>query len=443
MKTLHLVRWAVGICLGSLLVGGATAQNPPVTLRVGLYQNPPEIFTDETGQPAGIFVDILAAIAEAEHWTLDYVPGSWAENLDRVATGEIDLMPGVAITAERAERYAFHAEPVLSDWFQIYAPPDATIRSLLDLDGRRVATVSHSLQEEAFTTLANGFGLHTTLVPAKDFAAAFDMVLNGQADAVVASRFAGSYLQRTKRLADTAVIFNPSRSFFVAPPTVNPLILRIIDQHLVRMKQDPDSVYHHALRHWATEDVHTRIPRWLPATGAALAVLLLLVLAWNAALNRQVARRTAQLELQNEESRLLASRVKAGEARMRFHAQLLDSVRESVVASDLEGRITFWSRGAERLYGYSAVEVMGKPYRDFAGPIQPPPEEDFRRELIARGCWQGEHQQKNRRGETFWTSTFVSLVRDEDGRHAGYIGLDLPLTEKQAEHLQNQSRCRD
>ena len=92
--------------------------------------------------------------------------------------------------------------------------------------------------------------------------------------------------------------------------------------------------------------MHTRIPRWLPATGAALAVLLLLVLVWNAALNRQVARRTAQLELQNEESRLLASRVKAGEARMRFHAQLLDSVRESVVASDLEGRITSWSRGA-------------------------------------------------------------------------------------------------
>lgn len=440
MKTLHLVRWVLGACLGVGLVVGVTAQTPPVTLRVGLYQNPPEIFVDEAGQPAGIFADILAAIAEAEHWTLDYVPGSWVENLDRVATGEIDLMPGVSLTAERAERYAFHAAPVLSDWFQIYARPGTTIRSLLDLDGRRVATVRHSLQEEAFTTLANGFGLQTTLVPATDFATAFDAVLNGQADAVVASRFAGSFWQRTKRLADTAVIFNPIGSFFAAPTTVNPQILHTIDRHLTQMKQDQDSVYHHALRHWVTEDVHLRIPRWLPATGAALALLLLLVLAWNAALNRQVARRTAELELQNEESHLLASRVKAGEARTRFHAQLLDSVREAVVASDLEGRITYWGRGAERLYGYSAVEVMGKPYRDFAGPVQPPPADDFRRELLANGCWQGEHLQKNRRNETFRTSTFVSLVRDEEGRPAGYIGLDLPLP---AEHRQHLSRCRD
>ena len=86
---------------------------------------------------------------------------------------------------------------------------------------------------------------------------------------------------------------------------------------------------------------------------------------------------------------------------IRLHAQLLDNVRESIVASDLQGRILYWSKGAEQLYGYKAAEVLGKPYRDFAGAIEPPDEEAFRREIIARKHWHGEHVQRRREGTLF------------------------------------------
>ena len=38
------------------------------TVRVGLYQAQPTIFTDQSGKPAGVFVDILKHIAQSEGW---------------------------------------------------------------------------------------------------------------------------------------------------------------------------------------------------------------------------------------------------------------------------------------------------------------------------------------------------------------------------------------
>lgn len=121
---------------------------------------------------------------------------------------------------------------------------------------------------------------------------------------------------------------------------------------------------------------------------------------------------------------------KQGEDRLRFQAQMLDSVRESVVASDLEGRILYWGRGAEALYGYTAAEVLNRPYRDFAGAIEPPDETAFRRRILAQGSWRGEHLQKRKNGETFWTSTLISVVDDEHGQPAGFIGIDQDITER-------------
>ncbi|NCP02596.1 MAG: transporter substrate-binding domain-containing protein, partial [Deltaproteobacteria bacterium] len=51
------------------------------------------------GRPAGIFVDLLEEIAARQGWQINYVDGSWAQGLDRLRRGELDLMPDVAKTA--------------------------------------------------------------------------------------------------------------------------------------------------------------------------------------------------------------------------------------------------------------------------------------------------------------------------------------------------------
>ncbi|GEM_PF-744365 len=116
-------------------------------VRVGIYQNSPKISMSDSGHPEGIFVDIIEAIADKEGWSLKYVPGTRSQCLDRLKEGTIDLMPDVAYTKERAEIYAFHDEPVLSDWFQIYARRGSGIHSLLDLTGKKLAVLEKKVAE--------------------------------------------------------------------------------------------------------------------------------------------------------------------------------------------------------------------------------------------------------------------------------------------------------
>ena len=550
------------LALCGLWAAMAMAADAGPALRVGVYQNRPKVGWSEAGKPEGIFVDLIEAIAAEEDWRLEYVPGTWSEGLDRLATAEIDLMPDVAFDEERQGRFTFHSEPVLSSWFQIYARRDSGIRSIVDLDGKRIALLENSIQQSAFARLVKDFDLETPLLAFADYDAAFAAVTAGQADAVIANRFYSTAHLREAPIEDTGIIFHPTRLFFAAPRTGNPAVLDAIDRHLRRMKQDHGSVYYRSFERWTAEDVRFELPTWLKPAAAAALALLLLILAWSCALKRRVAARTRELEEQNDENLRMYRRAreseerfrsfvenandivfslspesrftyvspnwtellghgvrevvgkslgdfvhpddlpacaaalerarsghkqsgieyrirhrdgtwrwhvlngsyvrdvgnqvpaflgiardhterKRTEERLRLHAQLLDSVRESVTATDLEGRILYWSRGAEQMYGYSAAEVMGKPYRDFAGTVAPPDEESFRQELVAKGSWQGEHVQKNRAGQSFWTSTVVSLVADEHGKPAGFVGIDRDITErKQAETQQRESQAR-
>ena len=147
-----------------LYSGASSAQAEDRMVRVGVYENPPKIFTAPSGKPAGIFIDILESIAAQEGWTLQYVSGTWAEGLARLEQGQIDIMPDVAYTTERGERFSFHKSQVLSSWFQAYARQGSGIQSILDLNGKRVAILEKSVQEEAFTRFSRGFGLNIELV---------------------------------------------------------------------------------------------------------------------------------------------------------------------------------------------------------------------------------------------------------------------------------------
>jgi ABC-type amino acid transport substrate-binding protein len=108
-------------------------------INVGLYENAPKIYTGLDGRPAGLFIELLDAMAKIEGWQLRYVPCQWAECLRSLEAGELDLMPDVAFSAERALRYDFHSVSVANSWSQVYSHPARKVMTLADLDGKRVA----------------------------------------------------------------------------------------------------------------------------------------------------------------------------------------------------------------------------------------------------------------------------------------------------------------
>lgn len=292
---------AVLLLVLAAVLAFATARAEERIVRVGVYENAPKVFTSEAGRPAGIFIDIIESIAADEGWKLKYVSGTWAEGLERLAAREIDLMPDVAYTAARDRLFSFHKIQVLSSWFQAYARRGSGLQSLLDLNGKRIAILEQSVQQEAFIRFSRGFGLRFSLLPVSDYQTMFEMVARGDADAAVTNQFYGATHAKKYGLVDTAVVFEPSALFFAAPKNDPGRLLGAIDRRLADLKKDPQSAYYESLKHWTSEEVAFQIPVWLQVLAFALGVVLLLSLGGSILLKHQVNVRTMELKKINEE----------------------------------------------------------------------------------------------------------------------------------------------
>ncbi len=71
-------------------------------IRVGVYDNLPMVSFDRGGRGTGLFPELLEHIAPQEGWTLEYVAGTWAECLERLDRGKLDVLVSIAYTDERA-----------------------------------------------------------------------------------------------------------------------------------------------------------------------------------------------------------------------------------------------------------------------------------------------------------------------------------------------------
>jgi len=271
------------------------------TVVVGIYENSPKVFIDENGEPAGIFVDIIQEIASEEGWELEYMPGSWSEGLERLESGEIDLMPDVAYSITRDDIFDFHSEPVLSDWFHVYARKGSGIRSVIDLQNKRIAVLERSVQQESFMLLADEFGLQTEMVPMPDYGSIFQVVADGEVDAAITNRFYGIAHADEYRLEDTAVIFNPTELFFASAQGANAELLEAIDRNLIVMKQNPGSVYYTSLQKWTSDEYSFQFAGWVRNTIFILGGVLVFSLMGSYLLKKQVNSRTTELLKINRE----------------------------------------------------------------------------------------------------------------------------------------------
>jgi PAS domain S-box-containing protein len=133
--------------------------------------------------------------------------------------------------------------------------------------------------------------------------------------------------------------------------------------------------------------------------------------------------RAAQLE---QEVQIELAERKQAEQHIRFQASLLDAVEQAVIAADLDGRITYWNRYAEILYGWDVEEVVGKSIFD----ILPAP--IFRaqaRDILLRS---GEFLARHRSGRLFPAMLTNSPLYDATGEMIGIVGISVDISDRKA-----------
>ncbi|HUP45058.1 MAG TPA: PAS domain S-box protein [Thermoanaerobaculia bacterium] len=127
---------------------------------------------------------------------------------------------------------------------------------------------------------------------------------------------------------------------------------------------------------------------------------------------------------------------RAAAEQIHFQGRLLDSVREAVVATDTQGRITFWNRFAEELYGWKREEVVGRNFLELVPAAASTEEAAAIFEAMRRGeSWSGELVEQTRSGREFSALVTNSPIFDAEGRPIGIIGVSQDITEIRAARL--------
>jgi signal transduction histidine kinase len=284
-----------------LLQNNAFAQDNGTTIRVGIFQNQPIVFIDDNGVPKGLYIDLLREIAGEEGWDIQYMPGTWAECLERLRSTEIDLMTSIAYLDEREVYMDFSHENVLTMWGQVYVHQDSDIQDILDLQGETVAILNGGINGINFMDMASKFDIQCEFTVAGTYTEVAELVASGSVAAGVINNVHGYEEEKQYAIKRSPIIFNPFSLLFVVPEGKNRHLLETIDSYLAKWKSDPESPYYSITAKWFGQKEKEVLPDWVFRALLVGVGIALFVTVWVFILRRQVKIRTKELAGSREE----------------------------------------------------------------------------------------------------------------------------------------------
>jgi PAS domain S-box-containing protein len=138
--------------------------------------------------------------------------------------------------------------------------------------------------------------------------------------------------------------------------------------------------------------------------------------------------------LETEEGTLAMSAIrditdrKLIEETLHKQVQILDLASDAILIRDGEDRITFWNQGAQRLYGWSKEEALGRVSHTMLKTQFPQSPTDVRLQLLETGHWEGELVHTRRDGALMMVASRQTLQRDDAQRQVSVIEMNYDIT---------------
>lgn len=113
------------------------------------------------------------------------------------------------------------------------------------------------------------------------------------------------------------------------------------------------------------------------------------------------------------------------EEQLTYYALLLENMQDAVIGTDPDFRITAWNQGAERLYGWSAAEVLGYTARDVIGTMLSEEQRAYSiHELRTTGRLRNEMVTYHRTGSPIQTDSIVTTLYGDAQQIIGYVAIN-------------------
>ena len=168
------------------------------------------------------------------------------------------------------------------------------------------------------------------------------------------------------------------------------------------------------------QQVETELPL-KPRKGGQIPALLVSTPITSTARNGAMLYQTAVMDLRES---------KAREQELAEQARLLNLSNDAIVVRDVGDRITYWNRGAEKLYGYTQDEALGKATHDLLQTRHLEPLRKIYKKLHRDNRWEGELVHTRRDGTRITVFSRWALCRDAQGNRASILETNSDITER-------------
>ncbi len=330
---------------------------------VGTYQNEPYVMTSPGGKVSGICIEVMEEIARLEGWELEYVGGTWQQCVDNLQNGKIDILVAMAWSEAREENFDFSKETLLKTWGQAFVPESSGIRSILDLDGRKIAVLGGDIYAGMTRTAAERFGVEPEFVECGDYHSVLKMVAAGEADAGIVDRVLGYMYGDDYDLKGTPFLISPIEVRFAFRKGKWAGEIRTIDRHVRMMTADRGSVLHASTGRFL-ERGRRKMPSWLIGMHMFLFVVVPVLVVAGILMARRIRKTRTTLSERDDELNHAIAVTREAEQLLDItegkYRLLFQNSPESIAIFDMDGRIIEVNRLAAKMAGLENREMRGR-----------------------------------------------------------------------------------
>jgi two-component system cell cycle sensor histidine kinase/response regulator CckA len=298
---------------------------------------------NETGEVQGFFVELLKHVAEKEHWQIEYVHGTWSEGIERLKSGEVDVLTSVAYTEERDEFMTYGKEPLLTVWAEIFVHEQSEIGTVFDLQDKTVAVIKADHNARVFKKNMQSFGVECQFIEMTGVMEILRAVGNKTADAGIVNSTTGVSACDDNPIRGTDIVFNPFPIYFAVLDGENQETTATLERYLAKWRSQKDSVYYQDLRTYMHHDqgVKRIISPLFMEISCFITLLLFVAILFSLFLRHRVKKATQELH---------ASEI--------LYRTLYERTSDAIFLVDENtGQYLDANKAAERLTGRTASEL--------------------------------------------------------------------------------------
>ncbi len=123
--------------------------------------------------------------------------------------------------------------------------------------------------------------------------------------------------------------------------------------------------------------------------------------------------------------------LKKAEEESRFKANLLSMVRQGAIATNLDGEVNYWNKGAEVMYGWKAEEALGKNIMQLTTLETNTEKARQIMDMLKKGkSWSGNFEVQKKNGTNFTVKITNSPIYNENNELSGIIGISTDISEE-------------